>query len=240
MVKKAKYMSWIKPFIKGSFGLYCGNTIDAFQPLDFFHFYPLWYDLWIKRIVEVIKKLDLENKHFNEIKEFLPPPSNMRAILQKLLPSYKGVKFKNPEDYKIVADFFARMLYESCPNDPFGEKSTPLYSNNEVEGLFKTIEWSEGNPTAARQIGRLITATGSLVHGLYNDVCTDFGWDAYGPFSYQNFTLLIRHFPDLQPKEIWSTNFLSTIKELKIYSLYEGVELKISCVGCLTMVVSGN
>lgn len=233
-------MNWIKSFTKGTFTLFSGNIVEGFQPLDFFHFYPLWFDLWTKRIVEMMRILDLENKPFNEIKEFLPTPSNMRAILQKLVPSYHGLKQKNPVEYKIVTNFFARLLQECCPDDPFGETSNPYYSAQEVKKIGDNIPWREGNPQIARQIGCLITTTGSLVHGLYNDVVTDFGWDAYGPFSYDGKTLLIRHFPNLRPKELWPEQFLSSVKELQIYGLYENVDWKIGCVGCHTIVTKGS
>jgi len=233
-------MKWIKNFATASFSLFSGNTIDAFQPLDFFHFYPLWYDLWIERIVQVIKKLDLENKNFDEIEYLLPTPSNMRAILQKLMPSYMGLKHKNIEDCRIVSNFFARMLIEACPSDPFGEFSNPLYSDVEVKDIVGKINWREGNVLAAKQIGKLITVAGSLVHGLYNDVVTDFSWDAYGPFAVQDQSLLIRNFSDLQPEGVWDNKFFPTIKSLKIYGLYKGVEWKILCVGCHTVTVSGS
>ena len=233
-------MSWIKSFTESSFKLFAGNTLEAFQPLDFFHFYPLWHDLWVKRIALVIKSLDLENKKFSEIKDLLPPPSNMRAILQKLIPCYRGVGEKNVEDYNVVTIFFARMLEESCPADPFALNSNPAHSLEEIEEI-KNIEWQTADSYGAKKIGRLITAAGSLVHGLYNDLVTDFGWEAYGPYNLDNSQVcLIRHFPDLRPLDIWSENFVAPIKDLLIYTWYENVEWEISFVGCHTLVKSGD
>lgn len=241
MAKKEKFMSWIKHFTHSSFNLFAGNILDAFQPLDFFHFYPLWHDLWVKRIVVVIKSLDLENKKFEDIKHLLPPPSNMRAILQKLIPCYKGVQEKNIEEYKMVTNFFARMLAESCPNDPFALKSNPFHCDQEIEKIIKNVQWEVGNSHSAKKIGRLITAAGSLVHGLYNDLVTDFGWEAYGPYKLNaTETLLVRHFPDLQPLDLWSENFVAPIKDLFIYSWYENVEWEISFVGCHTLIKNGD
>lgn len=53
-------------------------------------------------------------------------------------------------------------------------------------------------------------------------------------------TLLIRHFPDLAPTDLWPVEFMASVKDLKIYGIYEDVEWKISCVGCHTMVIKGN
>lgn len=237
-------MHWIDKFTRGTFQLFAGNTIDAFQPLDFFHFYPLWYDLWIKRIAEVIDMLDLEHKTYEKLRPLLPTPSNMLAIIQKLIPTYQGLAIQNIEENRKVANFFARMLDESCPGDPFGENTRPAHSPSVVAHLTETLPWQEANPEIAREIGKLITATGSFVHGLYNDLVTDFGWDASGPYHIKNegneYTFLMRFFPDLAPNELWATDVFSQVHSLEIYGLYEDVEWKISCVGCHTLVTKGN
>jgi len=237
-------MSWIDGFAEGCFRLYAGNVMSAFQPLDFFHFYPLYYDLWLSRIVEVMDKLSVEDKHYQELKDLLPPPSNLRAIIQKLIPTYKGLGHKNTDEIRKVADFIARMLLESCPDDPFAVHSNPLHTQDEVKQIVSSVNWQSGDPQIARNIGRLITAAGSLVHGLYNDIVTDMGWDTYGPYSVewegQNYSFLIRDFPNLAPAELWSTQHLPSVKDLKIYALYQGVDWEIAFVGCHTIAKSGQ
>ncbi len=236
-------MHWIKQFTKGTFGLFAGQVIEGFQPLDFYHFFPLWYDLWIRRIAEVIRKLDLENKSFQEVKHLLPTPSNIRAIMFKIIPTYQGYQEKNIEDVRLVTNFFARMLLESCPNDPFAISSNPLHTREQANQIVKNIKWADADVPKARSIGQLITAAGSLVHGLYNDMVTDFGWDVYGPYTValdgDEFSFLIRHFPNLSPKELWPNEYLSSAKELLICAVYEGVEWEISGVGCHTISKSG-
>ena len=228
MVLREKFMKWINKFSKGTFGLFAGQSLEGFQPLDFYHFFPLWYDLWIARIAEVIKQLNLENKKFEEIKDLLPPPSSIRAILVKIIPTYQRFYKKTPADCKIVANFLARMLMESCPSDPFAEKSNPLHKKDELIKMIKEYNWDEADVNKARKIGQLITAAGSLVHGLYNDVVTDFGWDAYGPynvsFNRKKYSFLVRHFPNLKPKELWTSKYLPKEKEIFIYTMYQGIK----------------
>lgn len=229
-------MSWIKEFSKSASNLFKGQVLEGFQPIDFYHFFPLWYDVWIVHIAQAMKKLGLESKHFNKTKELLPPPSNIRAILVKMIPSYHANPAKNKEDYQLVANFFVRMLKESCPDDPFALKSNPLHASTEIGTLITKTNWNKANVQTARKIGQLITATGSLVHGLYNDVVTDLGWDVYGPyFLKSNQTFLIRHFPNLQPKELWHKKFLASVKEIIIYAIYKDVKWEISFVGCHTI-----
>ncbi|QQR78090.1 MAG: hypothetical protein IPJ68_03320 [Candidatus Moraniibacteriota bacterium] len=236
-------MHWINQFAKGTFGLFAGQVIEGLQPIDFYHFFPLWYDLWIKRIAEVIRILNLENKSFQEVRHLLPPPSNIRAILVKIIPTYQGYREQNIDDCRLVVNFLARMLVEGCPDDPFAISSNPYHSEDEVNQTVKRLQWTDADVKKARSIGQLITAAGSLVHGLYNDLVTDFGWDVYGPYSVtiegNERSFLIRHFPDLSPKELWSKEYLSSIKEILIYATYESVEWEILGVGCHTISRSG-
>ncbi len=236
-------MHWINQFTEGTFGLFAGQVIEGFQPLDFYHFFPLWYDLWLKRVVLAIRTLDLENKSFQEIRHLLPPPSNIRAILIKIVPTYQGYQEKNVEEIRLVTNFLARMLLESCPQDPFAISSNPYHTKDEVDSIVKNIKWTDADVKQARTIGQLITAVGSLVHGLYNDVVTDFGWDVYGPYSIilnnNEHSFLIRHFPNLSPLELWPQDYLASVKEVIIYAAYQGIEWEISSVGCHTISKSG-
>ena len=231
-------MPWIKEFSTSITNFFKGQVIGAMQPLDFYHFFPLWYDLEISRIAQIIRQLQLDTKHFSDIADLLPPPSNLRSILKKLIVSYRGQP-THPADYRTVANFFARMLEESCPTDPFALTSNPFYSPEEFQKIIKGVVWQTADPLSARQIGQLITAAGSLVHGLYNDVVTDFGWDSYGPYSIQHhdatYTSLIRHFQHLRPTELWATEFLPSITELKIFSLYQNIDWVIQFFGCHTV-----
>lgn len=237
-------MSWIKTFCENSFSIYAGNTLEAFQPLDFFHFYPLWYDLWIERIDTTLTRLDAHAKPFHEMRKFLPVPSSKRAILQKIIPSYRALPHKRVPQVQRVTEFFVRMLSESCPADPFGKSSTPLHRDHEILDILQNTSWQEGSPQHARMLGKLLTACGSLTHGIYNDLATDFGWDTYGPYDIREGdfqrTLLVRHFPDLTPTELWSVQYHAPYKDVSIMTMYEDVRWKIGCVGCHTILEKGN
>lgn len=245
MAEKEKYMKWIDEFSRASFGLYSGNTISAFQPLDFFHYYGLWYDLWLERIIKAMEKINAENRSYEELKDILPTTSNLRALIQKAIPAYIGSDRSKKELYARYTNFVARMLIESCPEDPFGLSRTPLYSNQKIKTIIKVTNWQPASPIEARMMGKLITAAGSLVHGLYNDVVTDFGWDTYGPFDdvlwkEAKYTMLIRNFSDLQPGDLWPQKLMASIKSFKIYQLYQGVKWATSYVGCHTVVKKGD
>lgn len=237
-------MHWIDQYTRATFQIYAGNTVDAFQPLDFFHFYPLWYDLWLDRIDDALQKTGAYEKTALELKPYLPGPSSLRSLIQKFIPSYRGFANKDPEKMLRVMEFIARMLQELCPEDPFGLASNPYHASVEQVAILKNIPWKPADPTAARSLGRFIASAGSFVHGIYNDLVTDFSWDTYGPYLVEvegrQQTLLIRHFSDLAPADLWPVEWLGSIREVYLYGLYENVEWAISCVGCHTIVKRGN
>ncbi len=244
MVQLVRFMNWINQFTQGVFKLFAGNVIEGFQPIDFFHFFPIWYDLWLDRFAQVIRDNKLDQKTYSELRRLLPPPSNMRAILQKLMPAYKGLTIKNLDNIKLVANFLGRMLLEACPSDPFAISKNQVNSEEELAEISSNVLFSTTTPVEARKIGQLITAAGSLVHGLYNDLVTDLGWEAFGPYNStidsMEYSLLIRWFPNMQPKELWPDKFLAQYKEIYIYSFYQDVDWEISFVGCHTVVKSGS
>ena len=237
-------MPWINDFAKASFQIYAGNTLSAFQPLDFFHFYPLWYDLWIARIARSMERVGADHATYQELQELLPTPSNIRALVQKIIPSYRGFDSKNPEQVREVTNFFARMLSEGCKEDPWGQCATPLHRPQEIQTLVQALPWRNADPNTARTIGKFITAAGSLVHGLYNDLVTDLSWDCYGPYAVtlqgQEYSCIIRHFHDLQPKDLWPEGLLASVREIKIYALYQGITWHTPSVGCHIRPLSGN
>src|SRR3989338_9096440 len=101
MEKEVKYMSWINDISRGSVKIYEGQVLEGFQPIDFFHYYPLWYDLLVSRIALAIKKMNFLEKKYLEIKDFLPGPSNMRALFQKMIPAYYANRTDNKDDYRL-------------------------------------------------------------------------------------------------------------------------------------------
>lgn len=233
-------MKWSEQFLRGTFRLFSGNTLEGFQPIDFYHFFPLWYDLWLHQLSSVLDKLEIEKKSYREVAHLLPGPSSLRAILIKIIPTYKGYSQKNPAEVRKVVEFLVRMLQECCPDDPFAETSNRFISDRILVEMRAKAIWHDSTPAQARIIGQLTTAAGSHVHGLYNDLVTDLGWDTYGPYQEHGGELLIRHFPNLSPSELWPPQFLAAKKELIIFTTYQGVEWEIASVGCHTVVKSGS
>jgi len=237
-------MAWIDQFARSTFNLYAGQVIEGFQPIDFFHFYPLWYDLWVERVASALNTLEADQKSYQELKPILPIPSSLRVQLQKLVPTWQGTSRQHAPAFRTYGEFFARMAAETNPTDPFAETSNRIHSPSEIENMLGAIAWQSGSPTAARLMGQLITAAGSLGHGLFNDLGIDYSWDAYGPYPVtykgENYTLLIREFTHLRPAELWSAEHLSNVETITLFGLYQNVDWIIPFVGCHASPKSGS
>ncbi|KKQ62232.1 MAG: hypothetical protein US81_C0001G0023 [Parcubacteria group bacterium GW2011_GWE2_38_18] len=238
-MKNNKHLQWIENYSKSSYQLFEGNILKAFAPIDFYHFFPLWYDLWVERIYQAIRKIQLKKKE-NSYLIYLPVPSAIRAVLQKLVIIYPKCPKIDKEKIKTIIDFFVHALEEITQEDTFSLKKNIIHKPDEIDDLINKTKLHIANPEVAREIGRLVMGLGALVNGLYNDVVTDMGWDSYGPYNLykkadENLILLIRHFPNLRPAEIWEEEGEVQIlkhKEIKIYTIYKGIDCRINWLGC--------
>lgn len=232
---------WIKDFIDGTQQLFAGQNLGAVQPIDFFSFYTTWHANWVQSIDELLTELGAYQKEYSQLQDLLPGPSSIRAVLIKFVLSYSASAETGAGSYKRVTNFLARMLHAAVTTDPFAKISQRIHSQAQIEQTLSQLELHSPSGEMSRQIGRLNTALGSLVHGIYNDVCTDFGWDVYGPYTLTGQQLLIRHFQNLQPDGLfWDSSELPIYKDVKMYTLYKGIQWKISGVGCHTIPEGGN
>lgn len=240
-MKKNNYPKWIDDYAKASYQLFAGNVLKAFQPLDFYHFYPLWYDLWLDRIYQAIKKFRSMKYDISKAVKNFPVPSSSRAVLQKFIIIFPNLTNQKTDQFKEIINFFVEVLENTNKEDVFAYKKNIIHDSNEVQDILKKIELRKATRESAQEIGRIILGMGSLVNGLYNDVVTDMGWDSYGPYDVteemkgRESILLIRHFPNLKPIELWP-EYLEIrdykFKDVKIYTIYKDIECRINWLGC--------
>lgn len=246
MVTK-NYPKWIDEYAKASYQLFSGNVLEAFQPLDFNHFYPLWYDLWIDQIFKAIGKLDKRNIKIKNLIKYFPPSSSVRAILQKIISSFPHLKRQENFKFRKIVNFFYEILKHQCKKDIFAQKSNLIHSQREITDILAKTNWQKSTKEIAQDLGRLCMGIGHLVNGLYNDVVTDMSWDVYGPYnihkkSNQRSILVIRDFPNLKPQELWQEiksvrNF--KYKRITVYTIYKNLNCHIGYVGCHTTFSGG-
>ncbi|OGE31005.1 hypothetical protein A2631_04970 [Candidatus Daviesbacteria bacterium RIFCSPHIGHO2_01_FULL_44_29] len=230
-------------FITGISANALGTSAEAEKPFPMTDSLPLWYDLFVIKVAEALQKNKLQP-------ELLPTVSNLRFILYKIMRSYVGLseerKRQVQKPYQKVFNLLLETIRKLVPIDSFCVHSNLYWSQEEVEDRLSQLELS---PVQDREESRLIAKLNlgltSLVHGLYNDIVTDFGIDVYGPYQVaidgQEYALLVKNFPDLNPLALsWPQQFLPKIKQVYMYLLYAGTKWEIKGVGCHTNLLSGN
>lgn len=229
---------WIEDWAKASYQLVEGNVLEAFAPIDFYHFYPLFFDLWFAKIFHAIKLIEQKQIPREDVLKSLPVPSSIRGIIFKLIAVLPYIEI-DPTIVKKVLKFFFDVLDEVNITDPFATSENLVHDEWELGKIINDSAWEPANPEIAKKIARLYTSCLSLCHGLYNDITTDNAIDIYAPYpvKYQgkNYSLVIRHFPDLKTSELWGKDDTQPVEELIFYQLYHPVTIKIPWLGCHMM-----
>lgn len=245
---KRKYPKWIDEYTGSIQRLFQGMDLRTLEPLDCFHFHPLYSDLWLEYIHQAISKFKEKKLPFSQAAKTLPNPSSVRAVIEFLVMHYNNlVKDKKEIDKKKIRkifDFFVRVLRAKNKKDIFAFQENIGHSEKEIKSLIKKIKWQKGTPEISRSLGKLYLGASSLINGLMSDWCTDNGIEIWGPYDlskdYGTDTILvIREFPRLKPVNLWPQAKKYKYKEIKIYTIYQKVKLRIEFVGCHS-VFNGN
>lgn len=230
-------------FIFGISANALGTSAEAEKPFPMTDSLPLWYDLFVIKVSEAFRKVRLQ-------KDLLPTVSNLRFILYKIMRSYVGLseerKAEVQKPYQILFNLLLETVHRLVPVDSFCHRSNQYWTQTEVEERIKNLELSSiQDREESRLIAKLNLGLTSLVHGLYNDIVTDYGVDVYGPYKIHaagsEYSLLVKYFPNLNPHDLgWPEEFLPAIKQVYLYLFYAGTQWEIKGVGCHTNILSGN
>lgn len=233
------YPAWIDDFAKGAYGLIGGNVLEGYQPIDFYHFNPLWYDLFLQKIKQAIDLLKEQKITVEEMSSFLPTPSLIRSILIRIIPTLPHLPAQFREDYLAVLDFLVQSLQTKMKVDVFALEKNLVHSSKEVREIILKNKFYQTDTKLAKKIGAICLVAGHLINGLYNDVNTDYAWEVYGPYNVSQFfgedhEMLVRCFVDLNPVNLWPHLTKNGIEKLQIITVYEKAGSSIHFVGCHT------
>lgn len=240
-----KHPKWIDEFGVSGYQIQKGTVLEGFQPIDFYHFFPLWYDLFISQIARAVDELKHQGKTLKETVPHFTTPSNIRALFQKTIPTFPHLQHKNISEFKKVLTFLIGILKLQCKTDALGMRSNIIHTKVELKNAMRKVKWGKADPVVARNVGRLIMGLGHLVNGLYNDLVTDMGWDVYGPYDVsfkfgKGATLLIRDYPNMKPVELWSHAKRYRYRRVRIWTVYRNISCEIKFVGCHTVTKGGS
>ncbi len=239
---KEKYPKWIDEYGKAIYDSMHHHDVSAHMPFNGWDFYPLFADLIIEKIYSAVKNFKEKGLNVNEITDRLPNHNSMKFKLVEIIMWLK-LTTAEPAKAKAIVDFFIDGIEAR-------KVGAPLFLNNKIhtyENADQIIEKKKlvnATRELASEIGKITTGCATLVHGLYNDFCTDLSYDVYGPYSAENTygkgtLLLVRSFSDLNPTELWPEHTPFPYKKIEIFSTYKNVEMTPTYVSC-QMIYSGS
>ena len=221
------------------------------RPFPLSIFYTWWLDLQLKRIDEAVRLLQQSDYTETQYRSVLPSTSAIRTLLHFMLLAWPDFRYYEREGlesvYKNLFHFFIQYLHTIHTEDPYVSRKNVIHSEAEIARMLSDHSFATpSSPAEAKNISALILGAGTMVHGLFNDVVTDMGWDGYGPYSVrfanQEQEFVQRVFPDLRPTALnWPADLYPSVDTLIIYALYDpSVQWEFHVLGCHTFLAGGN
>lgn len=231
-----KNTQWIDDYGDALYNALSHMDLKTMEPIDFFHFYPIYSDLWVEKIYNAI--ITFEEKYPNKnITDVLPNASSMRAIFLFIIYRYRHDSSPDKVKYKKVIQTLLKAMKHVCPEDTFAFKSHICqipYAQNEY---LSTLDFQKTTPEIVRALGNMYLGASSLVNATFNDVCTDNGIDVYGPYDVSDqfgkgSVLVIKEFPRLRAVSLWKDLENLNFNTIRQYTVYKDVDVTIELVGC--------
>lgn len=217
------------------------NTIGAMdmgtlQPYDWFQFHPLFDREWCMYIEKIIDEM---NKRGLTAKDLTPHP--FEPFTQRDFMSFGFLTVKtarSPKEKRMkIMEFYNELAKARYKKDSYSLEGTSIVLlPNEADALAQKIPFNEPKPIITRQLGNIYSASYTLQNGLYLDFYMGYGHEYFGPFPMDDLfgagtILVIKHFPDMRPTDIWP-DFKSPCKSLRMYSIYKNVSFKTDLFTC--------
>lgn len=222
---------WIDDFLKSSQRLFASHDPKSHLPFFAWGLFPHYSDLWLEKLYELVKSFRRKGLKIEEHLDSFPNLSSTRFILLLAAIHYQLTTLNNPKLITSVCNFLIDSIKLRSKTGLFPDDNNVEYSEAELEALLKRRPLHEASLEESREIGKILAALASLVHGLHNDWCTDLSYEITGPYTHQHKTILVRSFADLKPTEIWPEadwNF----KDISILTSYKDLSAEIIYVGC--------
>ncbi|MDO8443938.1 MAG: hypothetical protein Q7S80_00290 [bacterium] len=226
-----KKPDWIDPFLRSSYQLFTNHDPASHLPFDAWGLLPHYSDLWLEKIYEMILAFENKDLKIEDCLELFPNLSSTRFIILMDMIHYHLSKVENPEMVTTIQTFFVKSLKLRSKEDLFAYDKNIEYADDEVRKKLENHQLKPASQEESREIGKILVALASLTHGLYNDWCTDFDYEITGPYKIDDEMILLRSFPDLNPKDIWP-KIVWDFKDVSIITTYKNIDAKIAFVGC--------
>lgn len=229
------YPKWINGYAKAICKLGKSHDPDTHLPFNGFNFYPLFDDLWVDKIYNAIQKFHRSSLKLEEIIDFLPTHSSMKFNLLEIIIDLKTSNTDSSKA-KFIVKFFVEAIKMRAVSKNWYEDNK-IWEYEDVEEIIKNKKLVKADRELSIEVGRIIAGCGNLAYGLYNDFCTDYGYDVFGPYDTSRqfgdrASFFVRQFIDLKPVNIWPERKNFPYKTIKVYTIYNNVVSESYYIGC--------
>lgn len=229
-----KYPKWIDGYAKAAYQLMRSHDPKTHLPFNGYEFYHYFFDLWIEKLYLAVKKFNSSKINIEEIINFLPPHSSIKFNLSEIIVMLEKSR-ADIDKAKTVIDFLVKIIESRAVNKKWWRDNL-IKKYKDVKRIIKNKKLIKANPDTSRELAKVIAGCITLAHGLYNDYCTDYSYDVYGPYKVptkkNKLTLFIREFRDLKATAVWPKRKNFPYQSIKVYTIYKNVSSKAYYIGC--------
>lgn len=230
------YPKWIDEWAKSFHKAFVGMAPWSWGPVDVFTIVSNLNGTFISRIKEAIERIKEKGCSMEEIVNCFPSISSLRAALYYLAVEHQGSKNKDRKEFKEVMEFLVEILKEGTEKDIFAYDSNIVRSKEEINNILDTIEFEEGNPQVARELGKLYTSLASMGFALFKDFFPQETHEIEGPYDVserygEKAILIIKSFPKIRPVDLWPQTEELNYSNVKIFQVFKNIEFKCEFIG---------
>ncbi len=235
--------AWLDDFIDSYLAAAGSMDFNTLRPFSWLQMHPLYALEWCGRLSELVNGFERERIGAQDFADLHFGTGVWRDQLAYILWDLKSAGIPKKERLRIVEPFNTAIL-ASTYADSYGFTSNIQHSKNDVSRMLSDIPWQSGGPEHARLMGKLYVGALHLVHGLYGDIYTGYSADNFGEYDAskkygKGHTLVIRHFADLRPTDIWPQAQAIPCKSIDIYTIYRNVSFRCDAISCHS-IFTGN
>lgn len=231
------YPKWIDDYAKAFHQAFLNMVPLYVGSIDVFYIARLLEGAFLAKVYQAIKIIKNKNYSLAEIAKSFATLATLRTQIYWLMLEFLGAK--NTADRKALresVDFFAEILYFAAKKDAFGYDSSIRHSQAEIDSLLGNLNFEDGNPEVARELGKLYNSLVSLIFALYDDFLPQDSHEIYGPYDVSKIYgkghfLLIKDFPKIKPVELWPEASELKHQKATIYQIYSGIKFRCELIG---------
>jgi phosphohistidine swiveling domain-containing protein len=240
------YPKWIDNAAKSFQHAMTNMTPSDWGPFDYQTFLQAIDGNFISKLHQAVKTVKEKGYDKETQAKAMHNISTLRVGIWYYLIEYSGITNKEPlkEKLKEINEFFIELLEYMTENDTWGYQENTIHNKDEIKKILEKTEWQPQNKNHTREIGKLYNSLSALSYAFYRDYFPMISHEVYGSYNAsekfgENHTLIIKHFTNLSPTDLWPEIKENHYKEIKILQVYKNINFKTELIG-MHSIYDGN